>query len=297
MPSAVSRLTFTIRHSLQSEPASNAPGRSHQFRGTIDRSLHGGYRSEPMATIAVPSEGDPRVFYDRDGVTLVHGDCLDALEGMEPETFDMVFVAPPYMLSNDGVTCHAGQMVSVNKGEWDRSQGVEADHEFVLDWLSACRRVMKPDATIWVSGTQHIIHSVGFALQKTGFRILNDITWYKVNPPPNLCCRYFTHATETIIWAARSARSRYTFDYRAMKALPNPPFDVAGKQMKSVWAIVWPIHLCGLREEHRHLNGVRGNAEVRGLGSGAGPTRRLRGPRSGRHRAHLYQHQRVETRV
>ena len=68
----------------------------------------------------------------------------------------MVFADPPYMLSNGGITCHAGQMVSVDKGEWDRSMGVEMDHEFVMEWLGACRRVMKKDATIWVSGTHHM---------------------------------------------------------------------------------------------------------------------------------------------
>ncbi len=175
-----------------------------------------------------------------DGVSLYLGDCLELLPQIEPETFDMVFADPPYLLSNDGITCHAGQMVSVNKGEWDRSRGVEQDHEFVLEWLAACRRVMKPDATIWVSGTQHIIYSVGFAMQKLGFKILNDIVWYKVNPPPNLSCRYFTHSTEIVLWAARDADSTHQFNYEEMKALDNAPFDAAGKQMKSIWAIMPP---------------------------------------------------------
>lgn len=120
-------------------------------------------------------------YYTRNGIALYRGDCLDLLADMPEGCVDMVFADPPYMLSNDGITCHAGEMVSVNKGEWDRSQGVEADHDFVVRWLSACRRVMKPDATIWVSGTQHIIYSVGFAMQKLGFKILNDIAWDRVN--------------------------------------------------------------------------------------------------------------------
>ncbi len=179
-------------------------------------------------------------YYDQDEVALYRGDCLELLPLFPEETFDMVFADPPYMLSNDGFTCHAGKMVSVNKGQWDKSQGLETDHEFVLDWLAACQRVMKPNATIWVSGTQHIIYSIGFAMQKLGFKILNDIVWYKVNPPPNLSCRYFTHSTEIVLWAARDAKSKYTFNYKDMKALDNPPFDDAGKQMKSVWAIQAP---------------------------------------------------------
>jgi len=180
------------------------------------------------------------VYTRRDGVSLHLGDCLDLMGRIAPETFDMVFADPPYMLSNGGMTCHSGQRVSVNKGEWDRSRGIEEDHEFVMQWLAACRRVMKPDATIWVSGTHHIIYSVGFAMQKLGFKILNDIIWYKVNPPPNLSCRYFTHSTEIILWAARSERSKHRFNYEAMRAMDNSPFDGPGRQMRNVWAILPP---------------------------------------------------------
>jgi hypothetical protein len=104
-------------------------------------------------------------------------------------------------------------------------------HEFNRAWLSACQRVLKPNGSIWVSGTAHVIHSVGFAMQQLGFKLLNDISWVKPNPPPNLSCRYFTHATETIIWAAKSAKSRHTFNYKEMKQANH------NKQMKSVWEI------------------------------------------------------------
>jgi site-specific DNA-methyltransferase (adenine-specific) len=93
---------------------------------------------------------------------------------------------------------------------------------------------MKPNATIWISGTNHIIHIVGFALEELGFKILNDITWVKTNPPPNLSCRYFTHATETILWAGRDNKTRHTFNYKLMKALNS------GKQMTSVWRLDAP---------------------------------------------------------
>lgn len=147
---------------------------------------------------------------------------------------DLVFADPPYFLSNNGITCHAGKMVSVNKGEWDRSLGAEANHEFNLAWLAACQRVLKPNGTIWVTGTSHVIHSVGFAMQQLEFKLLNDISWVKPNPPPNLSCRYFTHATETIIWAAKSKKSRHVFNYKLMKEINR------GKQMKSVWEIYPP---------------------------------------------------------
>ena len=122
-------------------------------------------------------------------------------------------------------------MVKVNKGEWDRSQGVELDHEFNKAWLAACYRLLKPTGTIWVTGTLHVYPSIGFAMQQLGFRILNDIIWEKPAPPPNLGCRCFTHSTELILWAtkARKGKERYTFNYEEMKA------ENGDKQMKNVW--------------------------------------------------------------
>lgn len=148
--------------------------------------------------------------------------------------FDLIFADPPYFLSNNGITCQNGQMVSVNKGEWDKAATFEEIHAFNLQWLRECRRLLKPDGAIWVSGTSHNIFSVGYALQTLGFKVLNDIAWYKVNPPPNLACRYFTHATETVIWARRSPKSRHVFHYDAMKR------DNGNKQMQSLWHIKPP---------------------------------------------------------
>jgi len=165
---------------------------------------------------------------------LYQGDCLDLLPRLPDESVDVVFADPPYFLSNDGITCHAGRMVSVNKGKWDKSQGPLQDHEFCLQWLAECQRIVKPTGSVWVSGTMHVIHSVGFAMQRLGMKLLNDITWVKPNPPPNLSCRYFTHATETVIWARKSEKARHTFNYHLMKAVNG------GKQMKSVWKIGAP---------------------------------------------------------
>jgi site-specific DNA-methyltransferase (adenine-specific) len=188
-----------------------------------------------------PATATPRVVYDDnlDGIALLQANCLGVLDDLalkHPDgCFDMVFVDPPYFLSNGGITCHAGRMVKVDKGEWDRSLGPGMNHEFNTAWLSRCQRVLKPNGTIWITGTHHVIFSVGFALQQLGFKILNDITWEKPNPPPNLSCRYFTHSTETVLWATRSDRSRHFFNYRLMRELN------AGKQMKTVWRIGPPV--------------------------------------------------------
>jgi site-specific DNA-methyltransferase (adenine-specific) len=165
---------------------------------------------------------------------LFQEDCLQFLPLLQNNSINMIFADPPYFLSNGGFTCHAGKVVSVNKGKWDVSKGLKETHEFNLRWLKACQDVLTENGTIWVSGTQHVIFSIGFAMQELGFKILNDIAWDKVNPPPNLSCRYFTHATETIIWAAKNKQSKHYFNYELMKRMNN------NKQMKSIWPIMAP---------------------------------------------------------
>jgi site-specific DNA-methyltransferase (adenine-specific) len=188
------------------------------------------------ASIPPDSPDLPAPVFDdpRHHIRIYQGDCLEILPALPENSVDLIFADPPYFLSNGGITCHAGRMVSVNKGAWDKSRGPDANHEFNRAWLAACQRVLKPNGSIWVSGTAHVIHSVGFAMQQLGFKLLNDISWVKPNPPPNLSCRYFTHATETIIWAAKNVRSRHTFNYRLMKEHNR------GKQMKSVWPVPPP---------------------------------------------------------
>jgi site-specific DNA-methyltransferase (adenine-specific) len=185
--------------------------------------------TKPTTHLPTPVYDDPKHH-----IRLYQGDCLDLLERIPESSVDLIFADPPYFLSNGGITCHNGRMVSVNKGAWDKSNGPEANHEFNRAWLAACQRVLKPNGAIWVSGTAHVIHSVGFAMQQLGFKLLNDISWVKPNPPPNLACRYFTHATETIVWAARDKKSRHTFNYKLMKQTNG------GKQMKSVWEMKPP---------------------------------------------------------
>ena len=168
------------------------------------------------------------------GVRLYQGDSLRILRAFPEGCVDLIFADPPYSLSNGGITCHAGRMVSVDKGDWDKAPGIEAVHSFNREWLSACQRVLASDGTIWVSGTTHVIFSIGHALQELGFKILNDITWFKTNAPPNLSCRYFTHSTEHIIWAAKSSRSKHKFNYALMKQMKD------GKQMRDVWTMSAP---------------------------------------------------------
>lgn len=184
------------------------------------------------ASLAEPASA---YFRSEDGrIVLVHGDSLEHLEHLPEGSMDVVFADPPYFLSNGGSTCQSGKRVRVDKGKWDRSRGVEDNHAFNRRWLAACQRLLAPNGTIWVSGTSHVIYSVGFAMQQLGFKLLNEIVWEKPNPPPNLSCRYFTHSTETVLWAAKGAKSKHHFDYPRMRA------DNGGKQMKSVWRMTAP---------------------------------------------------------
>lgn len=168
------------------------------------------------------------------GIFLFKEDCFDILPRIPENSIDMIFADPPYFLSNGGFTCHAGKKVSVNKGKWDVSKGREETYLFTLRWLRECQRILTVNGTIWVSGTSHIIYAVGYAMQDLGYKILNDIAWFKVNPPPNLSCRYFTHSTETVLWAAKNKESRHYFNYELMKRLNND------KQMLSLWSIKAP---------------------------------------------------------
>ena len=156
-------------------------------------------------------QDNKHVIYLYQGDSLI---LLDQIHEKHPNgIFDLVFADPPYFLSNGGITCQAGKMVSVNKGDWDKPTTIDQMHAFNTEWLSACQKALKPDGTIFVSGTSHVIHSIGFAMQQLEFKILNDITWVKPNPPPNLSCRYFTHASETVLWAAKNRKSKHRFNY------------------------------------------------------------------------------------
>jgi len=210
--------------------------------GRKKKSTHYADEFSPEALLAVSEDSahygagrDPELVWrdDSKGIWIYQGDSLILLERIHRKhpdgLFDLIFADPPYFLSNGGITCHAGKMVSVDKGDWDKIAGVEEMHRFNTAWLRACQKALKPNGTIFVSGTAHVIHSVGFAMQQLGFKLLNDIIWVKPNPPPNLSCRYFTHATETIIWAAKSKKSKHKFNYKLMRR------HAGNRQMKSVW--------------------------------------------------------------
>lgn len=171
-----------------------------------------------------------KFYFEESSFKLINNDTFDTLKELEDKSFDMIFADPPYFLSSDGITCSGGKMVSVNKGNWDKALNVNDKYEFNRNWIHECYRVLKEEGTIWISGTLHNIYSIGMALEQEGFKIINNITWQKTNPPPNLACKTFTHSTETILWARKNLpKLKYKFNYDLMKSLNN------NKQMKDVW--------------------------------------------------------------
>jgi modification methylase len=167
--------------------------------------------------------------------TIIKGDCVAALERLPDKSVDVIFADPPYNLQLGGALHRPDQsLVDACDDEWDQFASFEAYDAFTRAWLLACRRVLKPNGTIWVIGSYHNIFRVGSALQDLQFWILNDVVWRKTNPMPNFKGRRFQNAHETMIWASRDPKAKgYTFNYEAMKAAND---DV---QMRSDW--LFPI--------------------------------------------------------
>ncbi len=151
---------------------------------------------------------------------IIIGDCIEELEKLPASSVDLVFADPPYNLQLESSLSRPDQsLVDAVDDEWDKFASFGDYDSFTRRWLAAVRRVMKPDATIFVIGSYHNIFRVGAIMQDLGFWILNDIVWRKANPMPNFRGRRFTNAHETMIWATRSADAKgYTFNYEALKA-------------------------------------------------------------------------------
>ena len=181
-------------------------------------------------------------YYEKPRFRLYQANCLELLAKLPENSVDMIFADPPYLLSNGGFSVHAGRRVSVNKGEWDKSNGLKKDFEFHLEWIEAAKRALKPHGTIWISGTYHSIYQCGFALQVAKFHILNDIAWFKPNASPNLSCRFFTASHETLLWARKEKKAKHIFNYNLMKNgnWPEDGLKKPGLQMRSVWSMGTP---------------------------------------------------------
>ena len=200
----------------------------------------------------VPGMPEDAAVFKSENSRIFKANSIEFMNSMPEKSVDMIFADPPYNLSNDGYTVHAGKRVSVNKGEWDKSKGIKEDFDFHFKWLEAARKILKDDGSIWVSGTYHSIYACGYAMQLLDFRFLNDIAWYKPNAAPNLGCRMFTASHETLIWASKSKKAKHTFNYDLMREgnFPHDSLKNPGKQMRSVWSITTPSKSEKLHGKH-----------------------------------------------
>lgn len=186
------------------------------------------------------------------GYRIYNGDCVEVLGKLPEKSVNLVFADPPYNLQLKQELYRPNQTkVNGVDDNWDKFSSVSEYDQFTEQWLTACRRVMKDDATIWVIGSYHNIFRVGKIMMDLGFWVLNDVQWYKTNPMPNFRGVRFTNATETLIWAKKSEKQKkYTFNHQTMKQLNS------GKQMTSVWH----IPLCTGNERLKNRNGKKAHS-------------------------------------
>lgn len=179
--------------------------------------------------------------------TIINDDCIKIMNEMEENSVDLIFADPPYNLQlGDALTRPDNSNVNGVYEEWDNFESLATYDLYTRQWMSAARRILKDNGAIWVIGSYHNIFRVGYILQDLGFWILNDVIWNKTNPMPNFKGTRFTNAHETLIWATKNPKSKYTFNYEAMKALNEDT------QMRSDWQ----IPLCTGKER---LKGEDGN--------------------------------------
>ncbi len=183
---------------------------------------------------------------------IIEGDCIEILNTFPEKSIDLIFADPPYNLQLQN-ELHRPNMTRVDAvdDDWDKFESMQVYDEFTRQWLTACKRVLKPTGTIWVIGSYHNIFRVGAIMQDLGFWILNDVIWIKTNPMPNFRGVRFTNAHETLIWASTGKGAKYTFNHQAMKGLNDE------KQMRSDW---WLLSLATGAERVKDKNGDKAHS-------------------------------------
>lgn len=166
--------------------------------------------------------------------SIIKGDTIDTLKQFPDNSIDVIFADPPYFMQTTGKVLQRADGTGEFKGcndEWDKYENYKEYDEFSTNWLKECRRILKPNGTIWVIGSFQNIYRIGYIMQNLGYWILNDIIWSKTNPTPNMAGTRFCNAHETLLWCAKSEKSKFTFNYKTMKYLNGD------KQDKSVWTL------------------------------------------------------------
>ena len=182
-------------------------------------------------------------YFEEKDFTLYYGDSFEILRKLPKHYFNMIFADPPYFLTDDGITCRSGKEIKKEENPWDKPKTVQGKFAYNKKWIGLCKSLLTSDGTIFISGTFHNIYTIGVALEMNGFEIINNITWIKRNPPPNISCRALKHSTETILWA-KVKGTKHKFNYSLMKTYNN------NKQMTDIFVtnLIKPSE----RKEGRH---------------------------------------------
>lgn len=180
---------------------------------------------------------------------IYHGDNIEIMKGFADETFDMIFADPPYFMQTSGelIRADTGNKFKGVDDNWDKFDSLEHYDDFSKQWLSECKRILKPNGSIWVIGSFQNIYRLGYILQDLGFWIINDVIWSKSNPVPNFNGTRLCNAHETLIWLTKDKKSKPTFNYKTLKFLNN------NKQERSVWE--FPV--CNGNERLKDKNGKK----------------------------------------
>lgn len=192
--------------------------------------------------------------------TIIQGDSIIEMNKMAPESVDLIFADPPYWMRTEGeLNRTEGTIYNGCDDTWDQFESPESYETFTNEWLAACHRILKPNGSIWVIGGMQCIYTVGATMQKLGFWFINDVIWYKKNPTPNFRGTRLNNSHETLIWATKSKKSRYTFNYKTAKELNTDTVDEKErlKGIRKQMGSVWRFPICSGNERLKNNKGEK----------------------------------------
>lgn len=191
---------------------------------------------------------------------IICGNSIKEMNKMEPESIDLIFADPPYWMQTEGKLLRVeGTEFSGCNDDWDKFESLNDYESFTKEWLSACYRVLKPSGSIWVIGGMQCIYTIGSIMQKIGFWFINDVIWYKKNPTPNFLGTRLNNSHETLIWATKSKKSKYTFNYKTAKELNKDNVSERDheKGIRKQMGSVWKFSVCSGSERLKDENGKK----------------------------------------
>ncbi len=191
---------------------------------------------------------------------IINGNSIEEMKKLEENSIDLIFADPPYWMRVEGVLKRVeGTDFDGCMDAWDQFESLEDYEAFTKEWLRECYRILKPDGSIWVIGGMQCIYTIGAIMQEIGYWLINDIVWHKKNPTPNFKGTRLNNSHETLIWATKSKKSKYTFHYKTAKELNLDTVDEADyeKGIRKQLGSVWKIAVCSGNERLKNEQGEK----------------------------------------